>query len=91
MSAHSVKSTVTKIETGGPNDSAAPDVEETADAATNETLEQLEDQLRRIADSLKESAKSLGDLASPQIQQRPLAAIGVAFLAGLAVAKLLRR
>jgi hypothetical protein len=40
---------------------------------------------------LKESAKSLGDLASPQIQQRPLAAIGVAFLAGLAVAKLLRR
>jgi len=35
MSAHSVKSTVTKIETGGANDSAAPDVEETADAATN--------------------------------------------------------
>ncbi len=89
MSAHSVKSTVTKIDTGAP-DSAAPDVEEIA-AATNETLAQLEDQLHRIADSLKESAKSLGDLASPQIQQRPLAAIGVAFLAGIAVAKLLRR
>jgi ElaB/YqjD/DUF883 family membrane-anchored ribosome-binding protein len=90
MSAQSVKSTVTKIDTGA-NDGAAPDVEETAEAATNETLEQLEDQLRRTAETLKESAKSLGDLASLQIQQRPLAAIGVAFLAGLAAARLLRR
>jgi ElaB/YqjD/DUF883 family membrane-anchored ribosome-binding protein len=90
MSAHSVKSTVTKIDTGA-QDSAAPDVEEAATAATNETLEQLEDQLRRTAESLKESAQSLSDLASLQIQQRPLAAIGVAFLAGLVAAKLLRR
>jgi ElaB/YqjD/DUF883 family membrane-anchored ribosome-binding protein len=90
MSAQSVKSTVTKIDTGA-HDSASPDVEEAAATATDETLEQLEDQLRRTADSLKESAKSLGDLASLQIQQRPLAAIGVAFLAGLAAAKLLRR
>ena len=90
MSAQTVKSTVTKIDTGA-HDAAAEEVEETAAAATEDTLEQLEDQLRRTADSLKESAKSLGDLASLQIQQRPLAAIGVAFLAGLAAAKLLRR
>ena len=90
MSAHSVKSTVTNIDTGA-QDSAAPDVEEAATTATNETLEQLEDQLRRTAESLRESAQSLSDLASLQIQQRPLAAIGVAFLAGLAAAKLLRR
>jgi ElaB/YqjD/DUF883 family membrane-anchored ribosome-binding protein len=89
MSAQSVKSTVTPIDTGA-ND-AAEDVEEAAAAATDDTLGEIEEQLRRTADSLKESAKSLGDLANLQIQQRPLAAIGVAFLAGLVAAKLLRR
>jgi ElaB/YqjD/DUF883 family membrane-anchored ribosome-binding protein len=54
-------------------------------------LGELEEQLRQTADSLKESARALGDLASLQIQQRPLAAIGVAFLAGLAAARMLRR
>jgi ElaB/YqjD/DUF883 family membrane-anchored ribosome-binding protein len=90
MSAQSAKSTVTPIDTGAQV-GAAEEVEESAAAASDDTLGQLEEQLRQTAETLKESAKALGDLASLQIQQRPLAAIGVAFLAGLAAAKLLRR
>jgi ElaB/YqjD/DUF883 family membrane-anchored ribosome-binding protein len=89
MSAQSAKSTVTPIDTSLHE--SAEEVEEAAAAATEDTLGELEDQLRHAADSLKESARALGDLASLQIQQRPLAAIGVAFLAGLAAAKILRR
>lgn len=90
MSAQSAKSTVTPIETGA-HGGAAEEVEESAAAASDDTLGLLEEQLRQTADTLKESARALGDLASLQIQQRPLAAIGVAFLAGLVAAKLLRR
>ncbi|HEY2396127.1 MAG TPA: hypothetical protein VGH81_09155 [Rudaea sp.] len=90
MSAQSAKSTVTPIDTS-VHESTTEEVEEAAAAATEDTLGELEDQLRQTADSLKESARALGDLATLQIQQRPLAAIGVAFLAGLAAARMLRR
>ena len=90
MSAQSAKSTVTPIDTS-VHESAADEIEEAAAAAGEDTLGELENQLRQTADSLKESARALGDLASLQIQQRPLAAIGVAFLAGLAAARMLRR
>ncbi|HXR63888.1 MAG TPA: hypothetical protein VN720_10160 [Rudaea sp.] len=89
MSAQSAKSTVTPIDTSVHE--STEDVEEAAAAAAEDTLSELEDQLRQTADSLKESARALGDLASLQIQQRPLAAIGVAFLAGLVAARILRR
>jgi ElaB/YqjD/DUF883 family membrane-anchored ribosome-binding protein len=92
MTVQSAKSTITSIETGADNDADGPEeIEESAASATDDTLAELEQQLRQTADALKESAKALGDLASLQVQQRPLAAVGVAFLAGLVAAKILRR
>jgi len=57
----------------------------------SERLEALERQLRDAGDRLLESAKSLTDAASKQMQLHPMAAFGVAFLAGITVARLLRR
>ena len=53
-------------------------------------FEELEARLREAADRLTESAKAIGGMASRQVQAHPLAAFGVAFLAGITVAKLLR-
>lgn len=53
-------------------------------------LEELEARLKEAADHLTESAKAIGSMASRQVQAHPLAAFGVAFLAGITVAKLLR-
>ena len=53
-------------------------------------LEELEERLREAADRLTDTAKALGSIASRQVQAHPLAAFGVAFLAGLTVAKLMR-
>lgn len=56
-----------------------------------ERLEALEEQLRIAGDRLLESAKTLSAVASKQMQAHPMAAFGVAFLAGITVARLLRR
>lgn len=84
---------------------AAADIEETAGAGINgssgeaaedieeisERLADLEDQLRVAGERLRESAKVLSGVASRQMQLHPLAAFGVAFFAGIAVARILRR
>ena len=57
----------------------------------SERLEALEQQLRQAGDRLLESAKSLSGAASKQMQLHPMAAFGVAFVAGMTVARLLRR
>jgi ElaB/YqjD/DUF883 family membrane-anchored ribosome-binding protein len=56
-----------------------------------ERLEALEQQLRIAGDRLLESAKTLSSAAGRQMQTHPMAAFGVAFLAGITVARLLRR
>lgn len=56
-----------------------------------ERLEAIEEQLRIAGDRLLESAKALSSAASKQMQLHPMAAFGVAFLAGITVARLLRR
>ena len=53
-------------------------------------LEELEERLREAADRLTDTAKALGSIASRQVQAHPLAAFGVAFLAGVTIAKLMR-
>lgn len=64
----------------------ADDVDE-----VRERLEALEQQLREVGDRLLDSAKTLSAVASKQMQSHPMAAFGVAFLAGMTVARLLRR
>lgn len=59
--------------------------------ALSERIAELEKQLRQTGELLLENAKILSGSASKQIQLHPLAAFGVAFLAGMTIAKLLRR
>jgi ElaB/YqjD/DUF883 family membrane-anchored ribosome-binding protein len=95
MAAHGAKSTVTPLDAdlGTDADSANDEVEVTVEASESaaEEVAELEQRLRDTADSIKDSARALGDLASKQIQLHPLASFGIAFLAGLTAAKLLRR
>jgi ElaB/YqjD/DUF883 family membrane-anchored ribosome-binding protein len=54
-------------------------------------LASLEAQLRDTGERLLANAKELGETAGKQMRTHPLAAFGVAFVAGIAVARLLRR
>ena len=92
MPTPSAKSTVTPLDpAAGDVDSANDEDTVEASASAAEEVDELEQRLRDTAESIKESARALGDLASKQIQLHPLASFGVAFLAGLTAAKLLRR
>ena len=95
MTVHSAKSSVTPIDSSAPGAGDHEAGEQAAktgsDEAGNPQLDELERRLLETADNLKDSAKALGDLASRQIQRHPLAAFGVAFVAGLTAARLLRR
>jgi len=94
MNARSAKSTVTSIDPDthdGEDGVRGDDPTAQAQAAREEDLADLERRLEEAADTLKESAKVMSDLASRQIRAHPLAAFGVAFFAGLTAARLLRR
>jgi len=54
---------------------------------SNDVLETLRDVGRRLL----ESSRSLSDEAAKQARLRPLAVLGVAFVAGIVVARALRR
>jgi ElaB/YqjD/DUF883 family membrane-anchored ribosome-binding protein len=97
MATRSAKSTVS--DTAG--ETHADDIRANINGAQEETaedidaigdrLEALERQLRQAGDHLLENAKTLTAVASKQMQLHPLAAFGVAFLAGITAARLLRR
>lgn len=53
--------------------------------------EQLEDELRDAGERFADGAKKLGEAAVEQVREHPLAAFGVAFAAGVVVARWLRR
>ncbi len=80
--------TAAKIHNGV--DQAEDTVDETVDAFS-ERLASLEAQLRENGERLLASAKQLSGIAEKQVRTHPLAAFGVAFVAGIAVARLLRR
>jgi ElaB/YqjD/DUF883 family membrane-anchored ribosome-binding protein len=92
MATRSAKSTVSEtledIHGGinGAREEAAEDID-----AIGDRLVALERQLRQAGDHLLENAKTLTATASKQMQLHPLAAFGVAFLAGITAARLLRR
>jgi ElaB/YqjD/DUF883 family membrane-anchored ribosome-binding protein len=71
-------------------DSAEDTVDESVDAFSDR-LAGLEAQLRESGERLLASAKELSSAAEKQVRTHPLAAFGVAFVAGIAVARLLRR
>ena len=68
--------------------------EETLDdsvAAFSDRLAGMETQLREVGERLLANAKELSGSASKQMRTHPLATFGVAFVAGIAAARLLRR
>ena len=62
-----------------------------ASAALGTNIEELEERLREVSDRLADAAKTMRSIASQQVHEHPVAAFGIAFLAGVAVAKLLQR
>ena len=59
--------------------------------ALGERRDELLDKLRAIGNSLLDSTKALTNEATKQAHLRPLAVFGVAFVAGVIVARALRR
>jgi ElaB/YqjD/DUF883 family membrane-anchored ribosome-binding protein len=71
-------------------DAAAEKIDAAADDL-NERLGEIQERLKADGERLLASARELGDVISKQTRQHPLTACGVAFVAGIAVARLLRR
>jgi ElaB/YqjD/DUF883 family membrane-anchored ribosome-binding protein len=71
-------------------DAAEEKLDDSVDAVSTR-LTSLEAQLRETGDRLLANAKELSETAGKQMRTHPLAAFGVAFVAGIAVARLLRR
>jgi len=71
-------------------DATEDKLDESVDAVSSR-LTSLEAQLRDTGERLLANAKELSETAGKQMRTHPLAAFGVAFVAGIAVARLLRR
>ena len=71
-------------------DAAEEKLDDSVDAVSTR-LTSLEAQLRDTGERLLANAKELSETAEKQMRTHPLAAFGVAFVAGIAVARLLRR
>jgi ElaB/YqjD/DUF883 family membrane-anchored ribosome-binding protein len=92
MKDQATKSTVEDIAAHARHrvDAAADKVDENIDDVADRFAD-IEEQLRQAGDRLIENARVLSAEASRQTRSHPLAAIGIAFAAGLVVSKLLRR
>jgi ElaB/YqjD/DUF883 family membrane-anchored ribosome-binding protein len=71
-------------------DAAAEKIDAAADDL-NARINEIQDRLKADGERLFASAREFGDIISKQTRQHPLTACGVAFVAGIAVARLLRR
>jgi len=92
MKDSATKSTVEDIATRARLrvDAAADTVDENIEDVAGRFAD-IEAQLRDAGDRLLESARVLSAETSKHTRQHPLAAIGIAFAAGIVVSKLLRR
>jgi ElaB/YqjD/DUF883 family membrane-anchored ribosome-binding protein len=70
---------------------AATDKMDAAADDLNERIGEISERLKADGERLLESARELGEMISKQTKQNPLTACGIAFVAGIAVARLLRR
>ena len=57
----------------------------------NTRIGEISERLKADGERLLESARELGEVISKQTRQHPLTACGIAFVAGIAVARLMRR
>jgi ElaB/YqjD/DUF883 family membrane-anchored ribosome-binding protein len=71
-------------------DAAAEKIDAAADDL-NERISEIQERLKVDGERLLASARELGEVISKQTRQHPLTACGIAFVAGIAVARLLRR
>ncbi len=71
-------------------DAAAEKIDEAADDL-NARISEIQERLKADGERLLASAREFGDVISKQTRLHPLTACGVAFVAGIAVARLLRR
>lgn len=71
-------------------DAAAEKIDAVADDL-NDRLSEIQERLKADGERLFASAREFGDVISKQTRLHPLTACGVAFVAGIAVARLLRR
>ena len=71
-------------------DAAAEKIDAAAEDL-NERISEIQERLKADGERLLASARELGDVISKQTRLHPLTACGVAFVAGIAVARLLRR
>jgi ElaB/YqjD/DUF883 family membrane-anchored ribosome-binding protein len=79
---------------GADADNDIDDGVDTIDTSMNRfsaRLASLKTQLRERSERVLANARDLGDVASNQMRSHPLAAFGVAFVAGIVIARLLRR
>jgi ElaB/YqjD/DUF883 family membrane-anchored ribosome-binding protein len=87
-----IKSTVSdrvrKIHNGA--NEAEQEVDASVDAMTAR-LASLEAQLRESAQHLVVSAREIGKITGKQVRKHPFAAFGAAFIAGVVIARALRR
>ena len=71
-------------------DTVEKKIDASADAYSSH-LASIETQLRDAGERILANAKEVSDAAGKQMRANPLAAFGVAFVAGIALARLLRR
>lgn len=83
-----IRSSVDQIEDGVA--AVAASVSNGVDAL-NHKRDELQDKAREFGRGLLDDAKELTDEVAKQAHLRPLAVFGVAFVAGVVVARLLRR
>ena len=81
-------SAANKVRNGA--DAAQEKIDESVDVVSAR-LAALEALWKEYGDLLVKNAKEIGSAAGKQVRANPVTAFGVAFVAGLAVARLLRR
>ncbi|MEO8803049.1 MAG: hypothetical protein ABI304_03545 [Rudaea sp.] len=88
MSNEQIRNSADKIDGGVA--AVAASVSNSVDSL-NEKRHELQDKAREFGRGLLDDAKELTDEVTKQAHLRPLAVFGVAFVAGVVVARLLRR
>lgn len=77
-----------QIETGV--ESAAQKLADSADTIARKS-DELHDDMAEMAKTLRENTKGFADDAAKRVREHPLASFGLAFVAGILVARALRR
>ena len=80
-----------RVERAADKIDAATDKMDAAADDLNDRIGEISERLKADGERLLASARELGEVISKQTRQHPLTACGIAFVAGIAVARLIRR